>query len=39
MARWLALLEGNPTVKARFLAEPDWMVRFGLPAAAARPTT
>ena len=35
LARRLALLDANPTVKARFLAEPDWMFRFGLPVSVA----
>ena len=27
----LALLEENPAIKARFLAEPDWLNLYGLP--------
>ena len=27
----LALLEANPKIKARFLAEPDWLDLYGLP--------
>jgi hypothetical protein len=35
VARHLALLDGNTAVRARFLAEPDWLGRFGLPVAVA----
>ena len=35
VARHLALLDANPAIRARFLAEPDWLNRFGLPMAAA----
>jgi hypothetical protein len=33
--RHLALLDGFPDLKARFLAEPDWQDRLGLPMAVA----
>ncbi len=35
VARHLALLDGNAQIKARFLAESDWLDRFGLPMAVA----
>ncbi|HUX86638.1 MAG TPA: hypothetical protein VMW65_06525 [Chloroflexota bacterium] len=35
VARHLALLNANRAIKARFLAEPDWLDRFGLPMAVA----
>jgi len=35
VARHLAMLDGNPAVKARFLSEPDWLNRFGLPVSVA----
>lgn len=35
LARHLAFLDANPAMKARFLAEPDWINRFGLPVSVA----
>ncbi|HEY8885618.1 MAG TPA: hypothetical protein VIO35_09925, partial [Chloroflexota bacterium] len=35
VARHLALLNANSAVRARFLAEPDWLNRFGLPVSVA----
>jgi len=35
VARHLALLNANGAIKSRFLAEPDWLDRFGLPMAVA----
>jgi Cellulase (glycosyl hydrolase family 5) len=35
VAQHLALLDANSSVRARFLAEPDWLNRFGLPVSVA----
>lgn len=35
LARHVAFLDANPVVKARFLAEPEWIDRFGLPVSVA----
>jgi hypothetical protein len=35
VARHLAILDGNPTIKARYLADPNWMFDYGLPQSAA----
>ncbi|MBI4494420.1 MAG: hypothetical protein HY690_16685 [Chloroflexi bacterium] len=35
LARHVALLDSNPALKARFLAEADWINRFGLPMSVA----
>jgi hypothetical protein len=35
VARHMALLDANPAVRARYLAEPAWLERFGLPVSVA----
>ena len=35
VARHLAILDTNPAIKQRFLADPDWLDHYGLPVADA----